>query len=64
MPTVSDNAPGLMHSDEAVFTLSETACSDGQACRCLHFEVYKTGEGQLWRPNVGHVEKVARVLVE
>jgi hypothetical protein len=33
MPTVNDNVPGLIYSDKAVFTLSETACSEGQACR-------------------------------
>jgi hypothetical protein len=32
MPTVHDNVPGLMYSEKAVFTLSETACSEGQAC--------------------------------
>jgi hypothetical protein len=32
-PTVNDNVPGLMNSDKAVFTLSETACSEGEARR-------------------------------
>jgi hypothetical protein len=33
MPTVNDSVPTLMYSDKAVFTLSETVCSEGQSCR-------------------------------
>jgi hypothetical protein len=33
IPTVNENLPGLMYSDTTVFPLSQTACSEGQACR-------------------------------
>lgn len=33
MLTWNNNVPGLTYSNEAVFMLSETACSEGQACR-------------------------------